>query len=179
MMVKVIKHLTSPCFSLPKHLGFWQCICVNDEVNGLLTFLPASMLNSPVFVAYFSVLLVKICDNCILFWHLNSISTLILISYWDGFSSPSLYFPLLVYSWGLFKCWFSFSKCFQKRPNDPTFEGYFFSENVCLSSFCLDLSFPQNISHRYTVFPHSTVEKTPKSTLFLSLKVSFVFCMHT
>lgn len=125
---KSLSVLTSPCFSLLAHLGFWQCVCVNDEVSGLLTFPPASMSTPLFWVLIFQFYLSRFAT---ITFCSDIISTLILISYWNWFSSPSHCLPFLIHSWGLFKCWFYFSKCFQKKerkkedPMTPTFWGIF------------------------------------------------------
>lgn len=163
-------------FSLIARIGFWHCAYMNDEVNDLLTFPTSSMLHAPPpapqFLLLISVWLAKICCIYIMFWNYNS--SLMLITFWNGFRSPSLHLPFLLYFWDLFFILiFLFKKFFSKKKLKDS--NFLWDISHLRISSILDLYFPQNMSSGCTVFPHSPVEKNIWIYLSFPLRSCFTF----
>lgn len=94
-----------------------------------LHFLPLAC-STPQFLLLISVWLARICSLYIMFWNYNS--SLILITFWNGFRSPSLHLPFLLYFWDLFFLfWFFSSRSFSKKAQRlQYFVGYFTFKNI-------------------------------------------------
>lgn len=122
-------------------------------------FLPLAC-STPWFLVFISVLLARICNIYILSWNCNSPSSLILITYWNEFRSPTLHVPFLLSSWDLsLILLFLFNKFsfFKRGSVTPAFREVLHIWE-CLP-ITLDLSSPQNVNPCCPVFIHSRWEK--------------------